>query len=232
MPIARHLARGTGLALACVALGATPARADTGYWHWTEARLPLTARAPGTGQPVVFRTFSDMRFFTGTPGLTMTFFRAGPLWTMAPWLVVGTQATAISLTGDPRFTQEYRAELEPTLLGGWGDFKIMDRNRLEYRMRFGSTSTAHFRYRNMLRINHAPAGAVWIPYVWNEPLVELGVDGFQNRLEAGVGCQLARDVRVDLGVMWRARQASGAWDQDVILNGYMYLAPEMKPIFD
>jgi hypothetical protein len=221
------------LALTTLLLAPAPARADVGYWNWTETRIPLTAKAPLTGQPVVWRTFSDLRFFSATPGLSMNFFRLGPIWTLAPWLQVGTQATAISLVGDPRgFTQEYRAELEPTLLWRWGDFTCMDRNRLEYRVRLGSASTAHFRYRNLLRVNYAPADARWVPFIWNEPLLELGVDGFQNRLEAGVGYQLSPDTRFDLGLMWRARHAGGAWDQDVILNGYLYFAPAIRPLFD
>jgi hypothetical protein len=183
---------------------------------------------------VAWRAFSDVRFGTRYPGMGWNFFRTGPLWTLAPWLVVGTQGTVIAVQAEPgRFLQEYRAELEPTLLWRWGDVSFSDRNRLEYRMRFGAASTAHFRYRNQLRAAWAPTGSRWQPFVWNEPMIELNGEGLaQNRAEAGIGYVFSPDARVDVGLMMRSRAGQGPWEHDVIINTYLFYAPQVRPVLD
>ncbi|MEB3197634.1 MAG: DUF2490 domain-containing protein [Candidatus Sericytochromatia bacterium] len=224
-----------GVTLWCSPWLAAPARADVEFWNWTEWRVPLTSRAPWTGQPVHWRTFSDVRLGLRYPGLGWNFFRAGPLWTLAPWLVVGTQATVISVQATPgNYLQEYRLELEPTFLWRTGPWQFSDRNRLEHRMRWGgSGQTAHLRYRNQLRVAYAPDGASWIPFAWNEPLFEFNGEGLaQNRAEVGIGYRFNADARLDLGVMWRARSQANAWEHDGILNAYLYLAPQLRPLFD
>lgn len=216
-------------------LEARPARADLEYWNWTELRVPLASRAPLTGQPVHWRVFSDLRWGLRYPGLGWNFFRAGPLWTIAPWLIVGTQGTSIAVQSSPGvLLQEYRAEFEPTVLWRWGDFAFSDRNRLEYRWRFApGVQTGHVRYRNQLRMAYAPPGASWLPFAWNEPLIEFNGEGFaQNRAEIGVGYQFTPETRFDVGVMWRSRAQAGTWDHDAILNAYLYYAPAITPLFD
>ena len=219
------------LALALLGAAAPPARADVEYWNTTEVRVPLASKAWLTGQPVAWRMVSDLRFGYRYPALGWDFWRMGPLWTVAPWCFVGTHATAIAVQAPVGgFTQEYRAEIEPNFFGKLGDFAWSDRNRLEYRWR---TNDQHFRYRNMLRVAYAPPGATWIPFVWEEPMIELNADGLaQNRLQVGVGKQLAPYLRLDVGAMLRSRATAGAWDHDYVLNTFLYFAPDLSPAFD
>lgn len=231
--MARTMKRATTsfLALLAWSTAAAPAWADAEYWNTIETRLPLTARAPLTGQPVTFRTVTDLRYGFRYPGLGWGFFRMGPLWTVAPWCLVGTHATTIAVQTAPSvFMQEYRAELEPNFFGRLGDFAWNDRNRLEYRWRWNDQ---HLRYRNMLRVAYAPKGAEWIPFVWAEPMIELTADGLaQNRVQVGVGRQLGAHARLDLGVMLRSRATAGAWEHDYVLNSMLYFAPNLDPLFD
>lgn len=232
--MARTMQRAPRLVFAALlawSAAAAPARADAEYWNTLETRIPLTAHAPLTGQPAAFRTVADLRYGFRYPGLGWEFFRLGPLWTVAPWCFVGTHLTTIAVqTAPSTFMQEYRAELEPNFFGRWGDLAWNDRNRLEYRWRWNDQ---HFRYRNMLRVAHAPPGAAWIPYVWEEPMIELNAEGFaQNRFQLGVGRQLGPHVRLDLGLMLRSRATAGVWEHDYVLNSFLYVAPNLDPLFD
>lgn len=226
MSIVRRYALPT---LALWAAASPAALADTEVWSWVEARVPLSAEAPITGQPVALRLFSDSRYGLRYPGLGWQFWRVGPLWSVAPGLMVGTHFTTIGVQTAPgAFMQEYRAELEPNFFGRWGDFAWNDRNRLEYRWRWNDQ---HFRYRNQLRVSCAPSGARWIPFAWEEAMIELNAEGFaQNRAELGVGYQLTDAARLDLGVMVRSRAAAAGWEHDVVFNTYLYFAPDVAPL--
>lgn len=207
-------------------LAAQPAAADTEYWGWFETRIPLVQALPGTGQPVALRLLSDYRWGGRYPGLGWSFLRVGPLWTLKPGLMVGTHFTSIAVQNAPGvFIQEYRGEIEPNFFGRLGDFTWNDRNRLEYRWR---AADQHFRYRNQLRVNWAPPGQRWQPFIWDEPMIELNAQGLaQNRIELGVGYQFTEALRFDVGGMVRSRTtAFGApWDHDLVLNTYLYFAP-------
>lgn len=227
------VSRLTPLALAAAvwAAAATPARADYEYWSTFETRIPLASRAPLTGQPLALRMVSDLRYGLRYPGLGWDFFRIGPLWTVAPGCFVGTHFTTVAVQAPPgALTQEYRAELEPNFFGRQGDVAWSARNRLEYRWR---ANDQHFRFRHMLRLAYAPDGARWIPFVWDEPMIELNADGLaQNRFQLGVGTQLGPHLRLDVGAMLRSRATAGVWDHDYILNTFLYFAPALGPVFD
>lgn len=210
---------------------ASPAYADYEYWGWYETRIPLVSKLPGTSEPVQLRLFTDQRFGLRYPGLGWQFFRLGPLWGVTPWCFIGTHFTTVAVQSAPSaFIQEYRGEVEPNFFGRLGDVTWNDRNRLEYRWRWND---AHFRYRNQLKLAYAPPGATWVPFIWEEPLIELNAQGFaQNRAEIGLGRQLTDALRFDVGLMLRSRaNTTGGWDQDYVLNTYLYFAPKADPAF-
>jgi len=199
------------------------ARADGEAWLWVEQRLPIL----GTGDAlprVSLRIFSDVRINGRSEGLAQAFLRVGPLFHVTPWLFVGAHGTLYAdRLASGQFAQEARAELEPNLFGRVGPFTFNDRNRLEYRWR---ASGERWRYRNQLRVNYAPPGARWIPFVWNEILIDLSGDGFQqNRAEVGLGRVLGDRNRIDVGYLLRSRHEAGQWHHDHILNVYLYLDP-------
>lgn len=215
----RRLTLSLTIAFALVLAVPAAASADTEYWGWFETRIPIA-------RPVSLRVLSDVRIGGRDPGLGWSFLRVGPLWHLAPGFMLGTHYTAIAIQDRPDvFVQEHRAELEPNFFGRLGDFTWNDRNRLEYRWR---PADQHFRYRNQLRVNYAPAGAKLIPFAWDEVLVELNGAGGQNRAEVGVGYQLTEALRFDVGGMVRTRSATwAAYDHDLVLNTYLYFAPPL-----
>lgn len=222
------------LALAAIgpAFVATPASADYEYWGWYETRIPLLKALPGTGQPVALRVLTDFRYGLRFPGMGLNFLRVGPLWTLAPGLMVGTHASSVAFQDKPGvYLQEHRLEVEPNLFGRLGDFTWNDRNRLEYRWRIAGQS---FRYRNQLRVNWAPPGQRWMPFVWDEPMIELDARGLaQNRFEIGVGYQFTDALRLDVGGLVRSRTPAfgGAWEHDLVLNTYLFFAPAVAAAF-
>lgn len=196
-----------------------PAAADTEGWTWLEYRLPITS-AP-TSPAVSLRLFTDMRFAGRTDGLYDAFFRVGPLFDLAPWLLVAVHGTAIGHNVGGMFQQELRAELEPWLRFRLASLRIFDRNRLEVR-RFPDDT--RLRYRNMLRLEHDIAGP-WLGALSNEVLFDLPSDGFQqNRAFAGVGFRFGpTGQRIELSYMFRSRKVMDAWTHDHAAVLYLIL---------
>ncbi|APR80241.1 Hypothetical protein A7982_05588 [Minicystis rosea] len=215
-----------GLAALLVSL---PARADFETWIWTEIRVPLVRTEKPTFPRLDWRVFTDTRLNVRSGGLHQAFFRTGPLLYVSDWLFIGVHGTVYAdrllkpagnlQAGD--FTQEVRAELEPNFFWRLGDFTFNDRNRLEYRHR---SYEDRYRYRNQLRVNYAPIGAKWIPFIWDELLVDLSGKGVnQNRFDIGIGRMMSDQTRVDLGFMIRSRKEDDGWKHDGVVNLYVYV---------
>jgi hypothetical protein len=202
-------------AITCFAPGT--ARADGEAWVWVENRVPVVrADAPGALR-IDWRLFTDLRLNTRSGGLAQSFFRTGPLFYLTRFLFVGVHGTIYAdRLPSGAFDQEVRLELEPNLFGRIGDFTFNDRNRGEYRWR---ESGERFRYRNQLRASYAPLGARWIPFAWDEVLVDLSGLGLnQNRFEVGLGRMLSPTTRLDVGYMLRSREDTTGWTHDHVLN--------------
>jgi hypothetical protein len=226
----RALALGAGTAIALSLLAtATPARADGEVWLWTEARVPIV-RTPRPELPRVdWRVVSDFRINKRSEGLAQAFLRTGPILYPTPWAFVAVHGTVYSdrLPSGMHDT-EARLELEPNFFGRFGDFTFNDRNRGESRWR---ESGHRWRYRNQLRVSYAPIGARWIPFVWDEVLVDLSGLGLnQNRAQVGLGRMLDATTRLDIGYMVRSREEPTGWVHDHILNVYLFFdAPKAAP---
>jgi hypothetical protein len=209
---------------------ATPARADGEAWVWIENRIPiLRTDAPAAGR-IDWRVFTDFRANGRSEGLAQAFLRMGPLFYASSWLFIGTHGVIYSdRLANGTHDQEARIELEPNVFFRVGDFAFNDRNRGEYRWR---DSGERYRYRNQLRISYAPKGALWIPFIWDEALVDLSGSGFnQNRASAGLGRLLTDTIRLDVGYIFRSRKESGDWSHDHVLNLYLYfdVPPKVEP---
>lgn len=218
---------------------APPARAaEPEAWIWLETRVPLVDRLPLTDRPVQLRLFSDLRLGQRYGGLGWQIMRAGPLWHLGQGFFVGTHLAFISNQSSPgNWDQEYRVDIEPNFSGRLGDWLWSDRHRLEWRVRVGA-GTQHPRYRNLLRMQYAPAGLAWQPFAWLEPLFDFNAEGFaanplglaQNRVAVGVARPLGSDARVDLALLLRSRFGAGTWAHDPIANVTLFFAPGSTPI--
>jgi hypothetical protein len=226
----------------CAALFPLAAQAQ-GAEAWAVFEYRLLLREQQEKAPrLSLRLNSDTRFAQLTEGIDLMFLRVGPLVDVKPWLVLGASLTAVSdKLGNGLQSSEYRVELEPTFQGRAGNFTWSDRNRGEFR--FGDKQ--RLRYRNLLRVNYAPQGAHWMPFVWNEALIEADLEvekgadeGFnQNRLSAGVGYLLRDATRLDVGYIRRSKTVAGEWLGDNVLWVSLFIgippkakAPEPPPL--
>jgi hypothetical protein len=214
----RAVAFGLFAALLCAP---RPARADGELWLWAENRVAVVKSERPAFPRVDWRVFTDVRMNGRNDGLHQSFLRTGPLFFLTDFLFVGLHGTIYAdRQASGAFAQEGRLEVEPNLFGRIGDFTVNDRNRGELRERATGT---RFRYRNQLRVNYAPKNAKWIPFVWDEVLVDLSGMGFhQNRLETGLGRVLGDGARLDVGYMFRSREEPTGWAHDHILNLYLF----------
>lgn len=206
----RLLARGpfaVAVAVGAAALAApAPARADTEAWLWVENRVPLARTPQPEAGRVDLRLFGDFRFNRRSEGLGVVIARMGPLFHLSEWLFVGTTGSFVSSrSADGAWNQQARLEIEPNFVFRIGDVTVADRNRGEYRIRDGLRDVPV--YRNMLRIAYAPSGARWVPYLFDEVLVDVTKPQlFENRASLGLGRVVGGSTRVDLGYMFRSRR--------------------------
>jgi len=217
------------LALAFVLATETPARADGEAWLWFENRIPIVRTRTPEFPRLDWRVVADFRLNSRSSGLAQSFLRTGPVFFATPWMFLALHGT---IQSDKLKTgvhdQEARVEFEPNFFGRVGDFTFNDRNRFEYRWR---ESGHRYRYRNQLRINYAPVGAnsKWVPFVWDEVLVDLSGFGVnQNRAQIGLGRVIGDGTRIDLGYMVRSRWDAGIWTHDHVLN--LYVLFDVKPL--
>lgn len=208
----------------------TTARADGEAWLWTENRVPILTTSKPEFPRLDWRVITDFRVNQRSGGLHQAFLRTGPAFYPTRWAFFAINGTVCAdRLPDGRFDEEARVELEPNFFGRFGDFTFNDRNRLEYRYR---DTEERWRYRNQLRVNYAPSGARWIPFVWDEVLVDLSGLGFnQNRAEVGLARMLTDALRLDVGYMFRSREAAGDWTHDHIVNLYFFFdVPPKRPV--
>jgi hypothetical protein len=212
------------LVLCALLLAPAVARADDGgAWFWFEYRLPLWQRPPATPR-LSLRFWSDTRLMGAASGLAQQFVRVGPLFEPVDWLYIAVHGTIYAdHRPDGSFDQEARLEIEPTFSFRIWHFTFSDRNRLEYRWR---ESGVRVRYRNQLRVNYAPRGLRFIPFVWDEVLFDLR-DGFnENRFQAGLGFVLSSHTRLDVGYMLRMRAPD--WGRDHIAVVSLFIGVPAK----
>ena len=211
-----------GLVTAALTIVPSVALADWEIWMPVEVRVPvLRAPTPTLGR-VDWRISSESRFSGRTEGLEQLFFRTGPVVYLSPYFFVAAHVVisvdALGGAAPIRMEEEIRAELEPTFFGRIGVFTLSNRNRLEYRWRQTYERT---RARTQLRVNLAPPGWRVMPFVQGELLFDLTDTRADNPVTAlavpptpglnqvrgfaGVGLQVASNVRLDVGFLMRSR---------------------------
>ncbi len=210
------------LSLASLAFPAS-ARADEELWGAVETRTRWSSPSPWL--PSQLRVWTETRYAGRTSGLYVGFVRGGPIWDVNPNLFVVLQGVIVPLMGpNGSFIREHRIEFEPNLVGRWGDFAASSRNRFAGQWR-GSDGV--YLYRNLARINYAPVGQWWQPFLSDEVLFDVGNTRlFQNRTFLGLGMLLDGRSRFDISVFARTRRDSAnewVWDKGVML--YLYLDP-------
>jgi hypothetical protein len=215
--------------LLLIGLCIAPARADDGgAWMVTEYRLPIVNLPPRLPR-FWWRVLAETRLSADLGGLYQQYLRTGPVFEPTDWLFVPVHATIYAdKLPDGRFEQEARLEVEPTF--NWRIWKLTfaDRNRLESRWR--PDQHTRLRYRNQFRINYAPKGARFIPFVWDEVLFDL-TDGFnENRFTAGLAFMIQSNVRLDVGYLLRTRKSMGEWSNShfALLNMVILLPSKPK----
>lgn len=218
------------LALLIPLLVSPPAHADVESWNGMEIRVPLHHHHPL--QPSQLRLSAGGRWGFRYPGLGQQYFRIGPFWDLAPHFSFSTHLVSYAEQSDPGvLTQEYRLELDPTLHWKFGDFKLSDRNRVEYRWSWGSDL---WKYRNRLQLAYNPKGAQYHPFFWDE--VHYGFTGAgidQNRLALGVSKVFNESSRLDIAYVFRQRKgASNAWENDHILSLSYLVDLQWDEVFD
>jgi hypothetical protein len=204
-----------------------PARADGESWNALEIRIPSVSRE--NWEPVSLRVVTSSRFGFRYPGLGVSNLRVGPLWQVAPWMLLGLHGSAYAEQIEPgHFRQMLRLEAEPNLQASWGNWQFNDRNRIEWRY---TPTDAWWRYRNQVRATYQPSGWQWWPTVSQEFAWDLRPwQMAQSRLTLGVSRILNRSTRLTLEYLWRGRPEQNEWATDHIANVTLFFAPDINSV--
>lgn len=80
------------LAACLLTTWARPAHADAESWNALEVRIPTESDA--VWKPTSLRVVTSSRFGSRYPGLGVSNLRLGPLFQLAPWLMLGLHGSA------------------------------------------------------------------------------------------------------------------------------------------
>lgn len=195
-------------------------------WTLSEVRVPLTEHVPLL--PRNLRLYNDYRYGDRYPGIGQALLRVGPLWELHPALQVASHlTTTIDQRSPGQYSQEVRAELEPTLRGRWGATAWTGRTRFEHRW---LSTGARWRVRTQLRVAYHPPEQEWVPFVSEEGFWERG-EFNQNRASLGVSHLFGRRARLDFGMLLRSRlDAGGGWVLDPVATVGWFFNPDIDPL--
>jgi len=231
----------TATAAAALTSSASASAGDFEVWLPVEVRVPVVQSATPSWPRVDWRFVMEARFAGRFNGAEQLFLRTGAVVYCTPWFFLAAHGTVLAdglatTAGMPsRMEEEVRAELEPNFFGRIGPFTIASRNRFEYRWR---QTFQRVRLRTQQRVKLAPQGWRVMPFVQDELLLDtwdsrISADGTlpvgvaptpglnQNRTMVGVGFQLTGNVRLDVGMLIRARQQPGMPDWAVDLGPWI-----------
>jgi hypothetical protein len=146
---------------------------------------------------------------------------AGYFYNLKKWLNVGGGYRQVYQLSKGKFKAENEPYVTATLLFEKKGFAFDSRNRLEYR-HFGYQDDS-LRYRNKftLKFPWKFTKLQMQPYVSDEVLIGIGpsiTELNQNRLYAGFGANLTKNLKAELYYMLLSSKSSGIWNDANVLG--------------
>jgi hypothetical protein len=204
------------------------ARADGEAWVGYEGRIRVHDDEASSIPPTQIRVASEARFNGRSEGLDLLFFRAGPIFNLAPWVSLALHFTTAAGKGaDGTFAPQYRPEGDVVFSYQIGALALFDRNRFEGLL---GAPGGVFRYRNMLRADYALGASPLGVFAFNEIIAaSVTPPGIENR--AGVGLRLGplAGLTLDPGYMLRTRESPDGVQADHAAIFFVTYTPPAAP---
>jgi hypothetical protein len=149
----------------------------------------------------------------------------GYFYNLEKWLNIGGGYRHIYELKRGKFKLENEPYVTATLFWGLEGFKVEDRSRMEYRHFDYQADSWRYRNRFTLKLPWRLTRFEFQPYVADEIFVELN-DGSlsRNRLCAGLGFTLIRNLRGELYYMLQSTKGSEKWADVNILGAKLKIA--------
>jgi len=142
----------------------------------------------------------------------------GLSYSFREWFSMGLNYRQIYEKKKGEWKRENRPHLNASFKWKWSDFSLVNRSRLEYRMRQDAKDVWRYRNKSTLAAPlHLPPLDVQ-PYLAGEIFVDLHEDILNRyRLYAGVKRQLAESLYADVYYLWQTTKGHGQWtDYNII----------------
>lgn len=205
----------------------TVAWADGEGWLIGEGRLPVYQQANARNR-IRLRLATNFRIAGRTGGVQQALSRVGMTWEPSDILMLATQTVLAATSNDgQKFGQEIRQELDATVTTQPLRFLSQShRQRLELRWAPGWVWA---RYRVLQRLSVGPPSWRVQPFVFDEVFFD-GREGLnQNRVGVGVSVRVRRNLRIEVGYLWRLRKTSPS---DFTQDHALRLAFTLDPSFE
>ena len=144
---------------------------------------------------------------------------------LADYIDIGLNYRYVLEESGSDWDYESRPHLNFTLKTKIEEFKISNRSRFEYRDKEKSSSS--WRYRNKLTIKF-PIKLTKLnikPYIADEIFVDFDAEDLnRNRLYAGLGFNIYKNLNGDIYYLWQASKSSGKWKDTNVIGTKLKLA--------
>ncbi|MDD4202279.1 MAG: DUF2490 domain-containing protein [Candidatus Omnitrophica bacterium] len=144
---------------------------------------------------------------------------------LAKWLDVGGNYRLVYEKKGKSWFYENRPHINVTLKGSVYDFKLSNRNRLEYRDK--ETGKDGWRYRNKTAIKYPIKTEHFniTPYIADEVFADFIVcEISENRLYGGVEFKAMDHLYLDIYYMWKANRKNNVWTNANVIGTQIKLS--------
>lgn len=143
---------------------------------------------------------------------------------IAEWLDLGLNYRLVfEESGDWRY--ENRPYLNATVKHNVENFKLSNRGMLEYRDKEKGKDGWRYRNKFTVKMPYEIKDFKLTPYIADEIFVDFIEGGLnRNRLYAGVGFKVFKNVGIDLFYLWQISEKSGDWTNANVLGTKVKLA--------
>jgi len=189
---------------------------DWQYWNTESVKAQLSKNSE-------FKMETEFRFGNNVSKFYYHHSDLGLLYKTSRWLTLGLNYRQIYQKKNSIWETENRPHFNGILKWNWSDVKFEDRNRFEYRVREGKSTS--LQYRNSLTAKPDIRWDRISPYIGDEIFYDFEIGKLNcNWFYLGADVNLLKNLGVTIFYMWQKREAKLEWIDYNVLGSKLQLS--------